>query len=188
MKKGSKHSEEVKRKIGLKSIGRLFSKEARLKMAKTRLGKKWSEEVKLKMSLASKGKKKSPEHIKNISESHKGHKQSAETIAKRVIKISGQLSGQWKGGITPINEKIRKSLEYKIWRKAVFERDNFTCIWCGQVGEKLNADHIKSFSQFPEIRFAIDNGRTLCEKCHKTTDNYGWKSYQNNKKEKLTCI
>ena len=34
----------------------------------------------------------------------------------------------WRGGITKTNEKIRKSLKYKNWRKAVFKRDNYTCI------------------------------------------------------------
>jgi len=82
----------------------------------------------------------------------------------------------WNGGVTPINEKIRKSKEYNLWRKAVFERDNWTCIWCGQVGGKLNADHIKPFSLFPELRFAIDNGRTLCISCHRKTDTYGGNS------------
>jgi hypothetical protein len=37
----------------------------------------------------------------------------------------------WKGGKTPINERIRNSTEYRLWRTAVFERDNYTCIWCG---------------------------------------------------------
>ena len=75
--------------------------------------------------------------------------------------------------ITPINIKIRSSLEYKLWRRAVFERDNYNCIWCGNnKGGNLNADHIKSFALYPELRFAIDNGRTLCIDCHKTTESY----------------
>ena len=57
-------------------------------------------------------------------------------------------------------------------RLEILQRDNFTCIWCGEHGGKLNADHIKPFAQYPELRFAIDNGRTLCLPCHKTTDSY----------------
>jgi formate-dependent nitrite reductase cytochrome c552 subunit len=79
----------------------------------------------------------------------------------------------WRGGVSSQNDLIRHSTEYKLWRTAVFTRDNFTCIWCGYKGNKLNADHIKSFAEYPELRFAIDNGRTLCINCHKKTDNYG---------------
>lgn len=88
----------------------------------------------------------------------------------------GSESHLWKGGVTPLNQKIRQSLEYKLWRKAVFERDNHICIWGGKEhGNKLNADHIKPFALFPELRFAIDNGRTLCEDCHRKTDTWGKK-------------
>lgn len=83
------------------------------------------------------------------------------------LKVRGENHHRWKGGITPKMEILRHSLEYKLWRTAVFERDNYTCRWCGDdEGRNLNADHIQEFAKYPELRFAIDNGRTLCKKCH----------------------
>ena len=117
-----------------------------MKGKKYGLGYQCSEETKRKISIAHKGKPK--------------------------LFNRGENSNFWKGGITPINAKIRTSLEYKIWRRAVFERDNYTCVWCGKKGVYIEADHIKPFAHYPELRFAIDNGRTLCKSCHKTTDTY----------------
>lgn len=84
----------------------------------------------------------------------------------------GEKNGNWRGGITPLHRKLRNSEQYKEWRKAVFERDGYTCVWCGQKGGKLNADHIKPFCAFPELRFDVSNGRTLCIACHEKTDTY----------------
>lgn len=187
-------SVEHKRKISLSHIGLKY--------------KKWSNESRKRASNAQKGKKHSIEQIKKTIKSrswyktsdetkrkiglansiaHKGKKHSNETKRKISKSHKGKHSKEkcpfWKGGITDINITIRMSLEYKLWRKSVFERDNYTCIWCAKKGGKLNADHIKPFSQYPELRFAIDNGRTLCEDCHKKTDTYGFKIYNlNNKK------
>lgn len=83
-------------------------------------------------------------------------------------------------GLTEIRERIRNSIEYKLWRQAIFDRDGYACVWCGDnQGGNLEADHIKPFSMFPELRFALDNGRTLCKPCHRKTDTYGWKGYHN---------
>ncbi len=87
--------------------------------------------------------------------------------------MTGKNNPSWKGGITPINTKIRESMEYKEWRKNVFEKDNYICQICGERGGILHADHIKPFSLFIELRFELDNGRTLCKKCHLKTDTWG---------------
>lgn len=89
---------------------------------------------------------------------------------------AGETHYCWKGGITPLNEKARKSPEYKKWRQAVFERDNYTCQECGKRGStELHADHIKPFAYFEELRFEVANGRTLCKSCHRKTETYGYK-------------
>ena len=61
----------------------------------------------------------------------------------------------------------RKTPQYAEWRTAVFERDGYRCAICGEVGGRLNAHHIKPFAKYPELRLDIDNGITLCEKCHR---------------------
>lgn len=65
------------------------------------------------------------------------------------------------------NQEVRSTAEYKEWRTNVFERDNYTCQICKQVGGSLQAHHIKPFAKYKELRFDVSNGQTLCESCHK---------------------
>ncbi len=78
-------------------------------------------------------------------------------------------------GITPANERVRKSAAYRAWRTLVFDRDNYTCQFCGKRGVKLHADHIKQFAYHPELRLDVSNGRTLCLECHRKTETYAAK-------------
>jgi HNH endonuclease/NUMOD3 motif len=104
---------------------------------------------------------------------NKGRKLTAEQRQKWADVRRGPKSHLWQGGKTKENAAIRNSLEYRLWREAVFKRDGYACIIGGKThGHKLHADHIKPFALFPELRFDINNGRTLCEECHKKTDTY----------------
>lgn len=51
-------------------------------------------------------------------------------------------------------------------RNYVFARDNETCQVCFSPSNYLHMDHIKSWSEYPELRFEPDNCRTLCMACH----------------------
>lgn len=85
----------------------------------------------------------------------------------------GSNTTGWKGGKTNPNLILRSSREYNIWRSTVFIRDNYTCQFCLKRGGKLQADHIRPFRLFPELRLDINNGRTLCITCHRKTPTYG---------------
>lgn len=86
-------------------------------------------------------------------------------------KLIGKDNPNWRGGVTTDNHKIRNSDEYKKWRKSVFERDNWTCKNCGKRSKSneyllIQAHHIKPFATYPQLRFEISNGVTLCKQCH----------------------
>lgn len=72
----------------------------------------------------------------------------------------------WRGGRGSERHRMMLSVPYQSWRHAVFARDNYTCQICDQYSGMLHADHIKSWSQYPELRFEVTNGRTLCRPCH----------------------
>jgi hypothetical protein len=136
-----------------------------------------------------KGKKRPPItniHRKNLSSAHKGQNPWNKGLkgyragVKHPWMPSGENHWHWRGGVTSENMKIRNCEEYRLWRNAVFARDRYTCIWCGKKSGNgkttiLHVDHIKPFALYPELRFAIDNGRTLCINCHRTTKTYAGK-------------
>lgn len=137
-------------------------------------GKAWSETSKEKMSNAQK------ERFKNDSVWNKGTKgvvkawnkglktseENVEKLKGKRPKATGSKNHRWKGGVTPINQRIRHSLQILLWKTACMKRDNFTCQKTGQKGGKLVVHHINNFADFPERRTLIENGITVSKEAH----------------------
>jgi hypothetical protein len=182
---------ETRHKIGEAHKGHVVTSDTRQKISNAKKGKKpihpMSIETRAKLSKSLMGHNVSIETRNKISEKRKGKysgknsptygKTRPREIIEKIIESNkrrrGEKSSLWIDGRTPVNKAIRGSVEYKLWRKSVFERDNYTCVLCGQRGGDKHADHIKPFAHYPELRFALNNGRTLCVPCHRKTDTYG---------------
>lgn len=147
-----------------------------------RKGVKLTEETKRKLSESHKG-------IIPATAFKKGNRTGADALArwrasggkpwnkgKKWPEISGENHWNWQNGKTERLKALRESFEYNEWRRKVFERDNYTCQGCGQIGGYLEANHKKSFALYPDLRFEVDNGETLCKPCHVLTDTYGYKT------------
>ena len=169
-----------------------LSPEVRKRMSEIAKNRTYSPETRAKMSASAKNRKiDNPRQKMGLVMFQKGHINPPEwiaaTVAAKLGKPSpvkgkhwapekraafrGSRTPNWRGGITPLNQMIRHSAEYVAWRIAVFMRDDFKCVACGQKGGRLEADHIFPFSIFKAIRYEVVNGRTLCKKCH---IEYGW--------------
>lgn len=117
------------------------------------------------------GRKHTQEWKDSLSERMKGNKYAEGTPAwNSGLKgyKSGEENSNWKGGVTSENDKIRKSKEYKDWARAVYKRDNWSCLLCPkkcQAGD-IVAHHCMFFADHPEMRFVVQNGVTLCRSCH----------------------
>lgn len=147
-------SAEHRKNISNALKGRVFTPEWREKISQSGKGKhSISDELRIKLT--------------------EGSKKRRGIMPKNLSSLHGANHWCWKGGITPEHRMIRASAKYRDWRKAVFERDDYTCQKCGIRGGILNADHIKLFSAFPELRFELSNGRTLCVGCHRKTETWG---------------
>jgi len=122
------------------------------------------------------GRKLSKNHKLNISKGHKGNigywkgkKYPMEARKKISESMKGKNSKEnnpmWKGGICP-ETRLQRGLFKKTIQKQVLERDNYTCQMCGERGGDLQVDHIQPWAEYVELRFDMNNCRTLCVKCH----------------------
>lgn len=85
--------------------------------------------------------------------------------ARNKGKFLKENNPNWKGGVSTIRDVARGSYRYKKWSSAVKKRDDYKCCECGSA-DKPHAHHVKPWRSFPELRYDVSNGKTLCEPCH----------------------
>lgn len=114
-------------------------------------------------------------------------KKISDTVKR--VGLKGPKHPAWIDGRTGENRVIRESMEYSLWRREVYKKNNCICQICKikcKVGN-IVAHHIKSFSKYPELRFDVKNGITLCISCHRKlheTIKRNEKNYANSNKNK----
>lgn len=103
--------------------------------------------------------------------------------------LNNEKHWNWKGGITKFHRRVRLMPEYFNWRSRVLLRDNHSCVKCGSK-IRLEADHkipffniiqkykIKTLLEAQKCKklWDLNNGQTLCIKCHKIKGRHGYKS------------
>lgn len=117
-----------------------------------------------------------------------------EMASAHFIKLTKKQKGEnhprWNHRLSD-EERMKRFLsngkEYRMskWRRAVYDRDHYTCKKCGDAtGHNLNAHHIYSRNTHPNLTYVSRNGITLCEPCHKKFHKIH--GYGNNTKKQLT--
>jgi len=165
-------------------------------------GKQQSKQHRESISNSNKGRTLTEQQRKNIGLSRlgkPGYKWSKKE--KRSISEArrGKLSHTYIDGRTSLHKMLRGCVEMKIWRASVFKRDNYICTVCNKKSSgNIESHHKVSFSiilskflvKYNKLdatkdkeklfKFAlkynkfwnINNGQTLCKKCHSKTDSY----------------
>lgn len=186
-KKGYKHTEEWKKRLGEMSMGNTYALGNKLTKEHRR---KTSERMKIdnpmfrlgarkKISEIKKGKPCSEEAKVKIRKANLGKKYSVEINKKKGR--SGEENASWKGGISfePYGLEFNKKLKKQIRR-----RDNFQCRECNftekQLGYRLTCHHI----DYDKRNNNPNNLISLCKSCHGQT-NFKRKDWANYFKEKV---
>ena len=182
MKKGEKMSDELKLKLSLAGKGKVFSDEHRANLSKSHMGKTPSNIEMIRNY--NKGKKFTPEHRAKMSEALKGRTltyKSEDTRKKalqnlRTVAWNKGLKGYNSGSKNPNWIKDRSLLKkhnrqigtrHTEWARACKSRDGRKCKLGGKdCSGQLEVHHILRFSEYPELRYQISNGITLCHAHH----------------------
>lgn len=145
-------------------------------------GKNHSPESKLAISMAKKGKPNSNQHRIGAKHTCETRKKISDILRTKALR--GKDCHSYKDGKYAERRGQRETAEYKQWRYSVYLRDKFACQFCGDArGGNLNAHHIFAFADYPDLRTNLDNGITLCKRCHEE-QHYKAESIRNMRKNR----
>lgn len=153
MRKGTKHTEETKRKQTEATKRQWQNPEFRERMFEIHKGSKRTEETKAKMRAS---------HIGMTGKTH-----TEETKVRMSITHSGENNYNWQGGISfePYGVEFNDELKSQIR-----DRDNHTCQECHyteeQLGRALDVHHI----DYNKTNNSPENLISLCRSCHMQTN------------------
>ena len=137
-----------------------------------RFGKRHTNETKIRISNSEMGKIVSMKTRKKIGNAYVKTQKRMKQITELGKSKKGKNNPNWKGGVSKLKVyKHYRNKEYLEWRKIVFERDNYTCQICANRSSRgnpvvIHPHHIKSYTNYLELRYDADNGITLCISCH----------------------
>ena len=137
----------------------------------------WSTESREKSRIAHLGKKYKPMSEigkRNIKLAHKGLPSNAKGKHWKIndtSRMKGRIGAKhprWVADRTQLAKRQeRNDTAYKDWRRNVWIRDNFKCkISNKDCAGRIEAHHILSWKDYPELRYEINNGITLCHAHH----------------------
>ena len=171
-RKGYKQSKEQIEKRMSKKIGTHHTLESGQKMSKARMGRipwnkglEYTEELKAKLDTDGLR----PGWNKGLKGFRAGYKQSDEHKGKIRDAQRGENNYKWNPNREEVmgNKRDNTNAEYHLWARNIKRRDNWKCkISNEECSGRLEAHHILPWSKFPELRYELNNGITLCHKHH----------------------
>ena len=130
----------------------------------------------------------SKETKEKMSKSHQGicipHTEKTKNKIRKTTRENAKYGSEnhsYKDGNSPLKKRVRKSWRFRVWREAVFQRDDYTCQQCKKRGFELHPHHQKRFADIWDEHkittykeamdcielWDIQNGVTLCVVCHR---------------------
>jgi len=99
--------------------------------------------------------------------------QTKDYKEKQRVSKTGERNGMWNPEMSEEEREkqkrhARRYPGYNDFRRKVYERDNYTCLKCGNESNgNLVVHHLNGFHWDEDSRTEVDNGATLCTDCHK---------------------